>query len=292
MLIIQNKIARRNTCYASGVTYCVNKTMEKIKQLREQTGAGMVDCKKALEESNGDIAKAIEILRKKGIAKAAKRGDRETSEGIIKLTVNAAGNEGYMAEFNSETDFVARNEKFQEFTDQVMAIIQEKKPASLEALLAEAMGAGTVAEALGTLSGVIGEKLGIKRMAILSSAGTVTAYSHMGGRIGVLVAVDKPGQKELGYDIAMQIAAANPKYLAAEDVESAEIEKEKEIYREQLAKEGKPENILENILAGKVKKYCSEICLLEQEYIKDDKKKVKDILGDVKIEKFIRCSLN
>lgn len=264
--------------------------MEKIKELREKTGAGMVDCKKALEEAGGDIEKAIEILRKKGIAKAAKRGDRETSEGIVKVETNDDNTEGYIVEFNSETDFVARNDKFQDLTNQVMALVKAKKPANLEALMSESMNNGTVQENIDTLSGVIGEKLGIRQMALVSGS-TVVAYSHAGGKIGVLVSLSQAGQAELGRDIAMQIAASAPKYLVPEEVDASEIEKEKEVYREQLLKEGKPENMLEGILVGKVKKYCSEICLLEQEYIKDDKKKVKDILGDVKIEKFVRFSL-
>lgn len=263
--------------------------MEKIKELREKTGAGMVDCKKALEEAGQDIDKAVEILRKKGIAKAAKRGDRETSEGIVKVDTNADGTEGYIVEFNSETDFVARNEKFQELTDKVMAVVKEKKPASLEALMSESMEEGTVQESIDTLSGVIGEKLGIKNMEIVSGA-AVTAYSHAGGKIGVLVSLAKVDE-ELGKGLAMHIAASAPRYMKAEDVDTAEIEKEKEIYREQLAKEGKPENIIENILVGKVAKYCSEVCLLEQEYIMDDKKKIKDVLGDNSIEKFVRFSL-
>lgn len=264
--------------------------MEKIKELREKTGAGMVDCKKALDESNGDINLAIEILRKKGIAKAAKRGDRETSEGIVKVETNDDKTEGYIVEFNSETDFVARNDKFQALTDQIMSVVKTQKPANLEALMAMPMETGSVQENIDTLSGVIGEKLGVKQMDIVSAA-SVTAYSHAGGKIGVLVALDKADQAELGRDIAMQIAAAAPRYLVSEEVEASEIEKEKEICREQLIKEGKPENMLDGILVGKIKKYCSEICLMEQEYIKDDKKKVKDVLGDVKIVKFVRFSL-
>ena len=264
--------------------------MEKIKELREKTGAGMVDCKKALDESNGDINLAIEILRKKGIAKAAKRGDRETSEGIIMVETNDDKTEGYIVEFNSETDFVARNDKFQDLVNKIMTVVKTQKPANLEALMALPMETGTVQENIDTLSGVIGEKLGVKRMEIVSSA-SVTAYSHAGGKIGVLVALDKADQAELGRDIAMQIAAAAPRYLVSEEVEASEIEKEKEICKEQLIKEGKPENMLEGILVGKIKKYCSEICLMEQEYIKDDKKKVKDVLGDVKIVKFVRFSL-
>lgn len=266
--------------------------MEKIKELREKTGAGMVDCKKALEEAGGDMEKAIEILRKKGIAKAAKRGERETSEGVIKIAVSDDASEGYILELNSETDFVARNEKFQEFGDRVIDLIKNQKPADLDALLSSPIDeAGTVREALDSFSGVIGEKLVIKRFDILKSVGTVAGYSHMGGRIGVLVALDKKENESLAGDIAMQIAAVNPSYVYPNEVPSEETDKEKEIYKEQLIKEGKPENIIEKILEGKINKYFEEVCLTKQEFIKDDKKKVCDILGEIKVEKFIRYSL-
>ncbi len=271
--------------------------MEKIKQLRNKTGAGIADCKKALDEADGDIEKAVELLRKKGIAKAAKRGDREASEGIIKVDVNADNNEGYILEINSETDFVARNEKFQNLADKILEIVKTEKPSDLEELMGADMESGSVKENLETLSGTIGEKLDVKKFDILSSSGIVAAYSHMGGRIGVLAALSNgrdealPRLRDLARDIAMHIAAANPKYISPEDVPEEEINKEKEIYAEQLKKEGKPDNIIEKILEGKINKYFEEVCLIKQEYIKDDKKKVEDVLGDVKIEKFIRYSL-
>ncbi len=265
-------------------------SMELIKKLREQTGAGMVDCKKALEEANGNIEEATEALRKKGIAKAAKRVDREACEGVILVDTNEEGNEGYILEVNSETDFVARNEQFQGLAKNILSIIKNKKPSNLEDLMQEKAENGTVQEELDNLSGTIGEKLGVNNFAVLSGA-TVGAYSHMGGKIGVLVALDKPGQKEVATDIAMQIAATNPQYLTPEEVPAEVIEKEKGVYREQLSKEGKPENIIDNILEGKINKYFEEVCLVKQEFIKDDKKKVEEILGDSKIEKFIRYSL-
>lgn len=264
--------------------------MELIKKLREQTGAGMVDCKKALEEAGNDFDKAVEVLRKKGIAKAAKRGDRETSEGIVLVEASDDAKEGYLLEINSETDFVARNEQFQELGNNLMTLIKENKPADMDALMALSMENGTVQEAIDNLSGVIGEKLGIKKFDVLTGA-TVGAYSHMGGKIGVLVALDKEGKTGIATDIAMQIAATDPKYLTPEQVPVDEINKEKEIEKEKLLKEGKPENIIDNILTGKINKYFEEICLVKQEFIKEDKKKVEDILGDVSVEKFIRYSL-
>jgi elongation factor Ts len=268
----------------------INISMELIKTLRDKTGAGISDCKTALTEAVGDMEKAIEILRKKGIAKAAKRGDREVSEGVILVGVNAKNNEGYILEINSETDFVARNDKFKEFSANVFDIIKEKKPTDLGSLFSLPMDNVTVKETLDTLSGVIGEKLGIKGLDILTG-GTVAAYSHMGGRIGALVSLDKEEQGELAREIAMQVAAANPKYIYPEDVPAEELAKEKDIYREQLKKEGKPENMIEKILEGKLNKYFEEVCLVKQEYIKDDKKKVENILGGVKVEKFVRYSL-
>lgn len=254
------------------------------------TGAGMVDCKKALDEANGDLNMAVEILRKKGIAKAAKRTDRETNEGVVKVAVSDDSTEGYIVELNSETDFVSRNEKFQDFANQILDVVKATKTSSLEELLAAPLNGTTVKEALDTLSGVIGEKLDIKRVATITGA-TVTAYSHLGGRLGVLVALDTADKKELAMDIAMQVAAANPKYLHSTEVPTEEMDKEKEIARELLLKEGKPAEMVEKILEGKMSKYYGEVCLIEQEYIKDDKKKVKEMLCGANIIKFVRFGL-
>lgn len=264
--------------------------MELIKQLREMTGAGMVDCQKALKEANNDLNLAVEILRKKGIAKAAKRTDRDTNEGVVKVSLNAEGNEGYILELNSETDFVSRNDKFQSFAESAIGLLKENRSEDLKALLALRMQDMTVEETLANLSGTIGEKMAIKRFDIIKGA-TVAAYSHLGGRMGVLVALDQADKKELAMDIAMQVAAANPKYLVPAEVEALEMEKEKEIYKELLLKEGKPAEMVDKIVLGKMGKYYSEVCLTEQEFIKDDKKKIKDILGGANILKFVRYSL-
>jgi len=266
-------------------------SLEQIKLLREKCGAGMVDCKKAMDEAGGDMDKAIDILRKKGISKAAKRADREASEGIIKLAISDDNKKGFILEVNAETDFVSRNEKFQELAEKFMNLIIAKEPISKEILLGLPMDNGTVSENLNNLSGVIGEKLDIKRYDIINTKGTVAGYSHMGGRIGVLVALDQQDKKELAYEIAMQIAAANPTCIEPKEIPEAEINKEKEIYREQLIKEGKPENILDKIIEGRINKYFEEVCLTKQEYIKDDKKKIEDVLMGVKVEKFIKYSL-
>lgn len=266
-------------------------SMNLIKELREKTGAGISDCKKALEEAGNDLEKAVEILRKKGIAKAAKRSDRETGEGVIKVSTSDDNKIGFILEVNAETDFVIRSERFQNFAEQVLALAKENKPQDKDGLMALPLDGMTVKESLDNLSGVIGEKLDIKRYEILPASGTVVGYSHMGGKIGVLVALDKEGQADLARDIAMQVAAANPKYLDPSQVPAEELNKEKEIYAEQLKKEGKPENIIEKIMEGKINKYYEEVCLIKQEYIKDDKKRVEQVLGDVKVEKFIRYSI-
>jgi len=264
--------------------------MELIKQLREITGAGMVDCKKALDETANDLQKAVELLRKKGIAKAAKRTDRETNEGVVKVAINESANQAYILSLTSETDFVARNEKFQAFAEAVMVVAMKNEVNNLESLLALPLEQGIVKEDLDNLSGTIGEKMELAKFARLDGA-SVAAYSHLGGKIGVVVALDQAGKEELATEIAMQVAAANPKYLESSEVDPSELEKEKDIYREQLLKEGKPAEMVEKILTGKMAKYYSEVCLIEQEYIKDDKKKIKDLLGDTKVLAFLRFSL-
>ncbi|MBD3247910.1 elongation factor Ts [Candidatus Falkowbacteria bacterium] len=264
--------------------------MEEIKKLREMTGAGIGDCKKALDEAQGDLEKAVEILRKKGIAKAAKRGDREANEGVIMVGVNEGGNIGYAIQINSETDFVARNEQFQEFGREVLKLAVGDDPKDMEELMSLSMGDMKVSEKLESLSGIIGEKLEIGAYQRLSGA-SVAAYSHMGGKIGVLTALDKEDASELAADVAMQVAATDPKYISPEDVDNSEIEKEKEIQKETLLKEGKPENIIDKILEGKINKYYEEICLVKQEYIKDDKQKVEQILDGAKVTGFVRFSL-
>ena len=266
--------------------------LELIKKLREKTGAGMADCKKALDETNNDMEKAIEYLRKQGIAKAAKRGSKDASEGIIKSVLSDDKKTAYMIEVSAETDFVVRNDKFQDLTDKILETLKSSSVSDKEEFLNTKMDDNTVGEALANLSGTIGEKMEIKNIAVVKTSGTISAYSHLGGKIGVILALDKADEDELAHDIAMQVAATSPKYLSPEEVPSEETDKEKEIYKEQLLKEGKPENIIDKILEGKINKYYEEVCLLKQEYIKDDKKKVSDILNDIKIEKFVRFSLS
>lgn len=265
--------------------------MEQIKLLRERTGAGIVDCKNALAEANGDLDAAVDILRKKGIAKAAKRGDREATEGLIKVAVNDAHSEGYIFEMNAETDFVVRNEQFQETANKIMAEVQAKSPATLEEVLALTIDGTSLSETLEHMSGVIGEKIGVSRYTKLTSSGTVGSYAHPQGNIGVLVAVSQTGQQELAQNLAMHVAASNPRYTTPEEVDAVELEREKDIYREQLKQENKPAEMIEKILMGKINKYYEEVSLIKQEYIKDDSKKVEQILNGNTIEAFVRYSL-
>jgi elongation factor Ts len=265
--------------------------METLKKLREQTGAGIVDCQTALKEANGDLDKAVEILRKKGISKASKRMDREALEGIIKTGISEDKKTAYILELNSETDFVARNEQFQEFADKLLSLAQEKNVDTKEELLALDFEKTNVSDAIDALSGIIGEKIVLGRYDKLNGE-TVSAYIHMGGKMGIILSLDKEGMEDVASDIAMHIAALNPKYIKPEDVPEEEVNKEKEIYKEQLLKEGKPENIIEKILEGKLNKYYSEVCVNKQEFIKDENKKVEDILGEAKIINFIRYSLS
>lgn len=265
-----------------------------IIKLRKQSGAGILECKKAMEEANGDIEKAQDILRKSGIAKAAKRAGREASEGVIKVAVNEDKTKGYIVEFNSETDFVAKNKNFQIFVEEAFNIFKSNDPKSLDEFLDLKMAnSNSIKDSLESLSGVIGEKLEIKGSDMVEGS-TVAAYSHMSGKIGVLVALDKSGENELAYDIAMHIAASNPKYLSQDDIPAEEIEREKNIYREQLKKEGKSEDIIEKILEGKINKYFEEVCLLKQKFIKNEELTIDKLLAnkDARVLRFVRFSLD
>ena len=266
-------------------------TMETIKNLREQSGAGIVDCKTALAEAGGDLTAAMEILRKKGIAKAGKRAERETSQGVIKAWISPDQRRGHLIELRAETDFVARNEQFQSLADNIMQVLVDHQPSDLDGLLSSNLGNQTVREAVDNLSGVIGEKIVLSNCATLTSQGTVAAYLHAGGSIGVLVAISRAESGDLAKDVAMQIAANDPRYLTPDQVPMAEIEKEKEIYREQLSQEGKPAEMIEKILAGKVNRYFTEVCLVKQEFIKDEKQTIEQILGGAVIEKYYRFKL-
>lgn len=246
-----------------------------VAKLRSMTGAGMMDCKKALDEAEGDMEKASELLRKKGIIKAAKRTDKIAAEGTTQVKVE--GNTAVVLEVNSETDFVAQNEDFKQLAADLTEDLLKNKPSSMEEVMSPA-----VTEKINNLTAKIGEKIALRRFAVVekTDADAFGAYSHLGGKISVLVLLKNTTDAGLAGDIAMHAAAANPKYVSRDQVPAEIVEKEKEIYTEQLKQQGKPEAAIANILKGKLDKYYSEICLLEQPFIKDEEKTIQKLLGE------------
>lgn len=276
-------------------------TAQDVKTLREKTGCGMMDCKKALTQADGNMDAAIDILREQGLAKQAKKASRIAAEGVAYAATNADATVGVVVEINSETDFVAKNDDFMSFVKTVADTIIEKNPADVDALLAEKAADSdmTVAELLQEKVLTIGENIKIRRFARYE--GAVATYIHAGGKIGVMVNFEtdvagKDGFAEYGKDIAMQIAAVNPSYLQKSDVPDEVIEHEKAIMTEQVINEGKPEAIAQKIVLGKIGKYYEENCLVNQAFVKDNKmtveqytaKVAKDLGGSIKILGFVR----
>ncbi|MDR1835228.1 MAG: translation elongation factor Ts [Fusobacteriaceae bacterium] len=264
-----------------------------VKELRERTGAGMMDCKKALIENNGDMEKAIDFLREKGIAKAVKRGGKIAAEGLIFDAIAADNKEAVLVEFNSETDFVAKNSEFIAFGKKLAQTALEKKIDTVEALQQAEFEAGKSIETAKTdLIAKIGENMNIRRMAFVAAKeGFVVTYSHLGGKLGVIVELTgtpTPENIVIGRDIAMHVAAMDPRYLSKEQVTTADLEREKEIARKQLESEGKPANIIEKILIGKMNKFYEENCLLNQEFVKDKNLTVEKYAGSLKVLSFVR----
>ena len=250
-------------------------TAELVKQLREKTGAGMMDCKKVLTETDGDMEKAIELLRERGIAKAAKKSGRVAAEGLVCSYVSEDKKVGAIVEVNAETDFVAKNEEFKAFCADVAEIVAKTNPADVEALLVEKYKDTdkTVQETLTGKIATIGENMTIRRFARFETNGLVESYIHGDGKIAVLVELAK-GDSTLAKDVCMQIAAAKPEYLKREDVPADAVNKEMEILKAQAMNEGKPAEIAEKMVQGRIGKFYSEICLLDQEFVKDPNVKV------------------
>ncbi len=250
-----------------------------VAKLRSMTGAGMMDCKKALDEAEGDMEKAGELLRKKGIIKAAKRTDKIAAEGTTRVKID--GNDAVVLEINSETDFVAENADFKNLVTEVVDACLENEPADMEVALAQNVGGQVLQERLNNLAATIGEKISFRRFALVKKDPTDAfgAYSHLGGKISVLILLKNSADEALAADIAMHAAAANPKYVSRDEVPGEMVAKEKEIYTEQLKQQGKPEAAMEKILVGKLDKFYSEICLLEQPFIKDEEKTIQKLLG-------------
>jgi elongation factor Ts len=260
-------------------------TASQVKELRDKTGAGMMDCKKALVESDGDLEKAIEILRKKGASIAAKRAERDAKEGIILTKVLDDGKTGAVVEINCETDFVASSDDFVNFSNFVLDVVIANKPADVAELLTSEFDGKKVEAELTAIIGKIGEKIEISRFVLdTTENSTYVDYVHAGAKLAVLLkventdGVDSAKLTELFKDIAMQAAAMKPLYLLRSEVPAEVIEKEKDIYKEVLRKEGKPEQMLDKIAEGKINKYFQEVCLIEQVYVKDNSKSVKDVI--------------
>ncbi len=251
-----------------------------VKELREKTGAGMMDCKKVLTETNGDMEKAIELLRERGIAKAAKKSGRVAAEGIVEAYISEDGKTGAIVEVNSETDFVAKNEEFKNFVMNIAKQVVINNPTTVEELLAQEsieVAGKTVSEVLVEKIATIGENMNIRRFERFESEGLVQKYIHGDGKIAVLVNMSK-GNAEVAKDVCMQIAAAKAEYLKREEVPAERVEKEIEILKVQAMNEGKPAQIAEKIVQGRIGKFYEEICLVDQAFVKDPSIKVSDLL--------------
>lgn len=273
-----------------------------VKELREMTGAGMMECKKALTKTDGDIEKAVEFLREKGLASAAKKAGRVAAEGLVKTYVTEDGKNASIVEVNCETDFVALNEQFVQFTENLAKLVITSSATTVEELLAEKFdGEKTVQETLTNLIATLGENMTVRRFKKFSvEKGAIQGYVHGGGRIGVIVEAvcdtESPVVTEVAKELCMQVAAANPLFLSEADVDQQSIEKEKEIYRVQALNEGKPEKIVEKMVEGRIKKYYKEVCLLDQPWVKDGDKSIsklvaeksKEVGSEITIKSFVR----
>lgn len=260
-------------------------TAQMVKELRETTGAGMMDCKKALQEAEGNMERAIDLLREKGLSKAAKKSDRIAAEGLVAIEMNDDNTVGAIVEINSETDFVAKNEDFKTFVKDVaeMALATEKE--DVAGLLTESHKEGALSEVLNNRIATIGEKLDIRRFEKVCTNGQVAGYIHGGGKIGVLVELETEARDAdvlaMGKDIAMQVAAMNPKYVSKDDVDQDYIAHETEILTQQALNEGKPANIVEKMIKGRLEKQLKEVCLVEQTFVKNPDLTIKQLVADV-----------
>ncbi|KOP82162.1 translation elongation factor Ts [Cytobacillus solani] len=266
-------------------------TAQMVKELREKTGAGMMDCKKALQETDGDLEKAIDFLREKGIAKAAKKGDRIAAEGLTSVKVE--GNSAVILEVNSETDFVSKNEGFQTLVKELADHLLANKPASVEEAAAQTMANGATVEAhINAAIAKIGEKLSLRRFEVKTKADNDAfgAYLHMGGRIGVLTVLEGTTDEDAAKDVSMHIAALNPKYVSRDEVSQEEVEREREVLTQQALNEGKPENIVAKMVEGRLSKYFEDVCVNDQAFVKNPDQKVGKFVESKggKIREFVR----
>jgi len=262
-------------------------TAKDVMALREKTGAGMMDCKKALVDADGDMEKAGDILRERGIAKAAKRAAKVAAEGLVSALVE--GKKGVLLEVNCESDFVAKGDKFHALVNDIAKHILKVNPASVEALLASDMGGQTVDTFVQEATAIIGEKISVRRFTVFESNGFIETYIHMGGTMGVMLDFDgaeNAETKEIAHNVALHTAFSKPAYLSSSEVSPETIEKEKAILTQEVMNEGKPQQIAEKIVMGKIKKYYEENCLLDQKFVKDDKITISQLLGKLKLSRF------
>lgn len=272
----------------------VEVTMQEIQELRAKTNCGIMDCKKALKDANGDMEAAVDVLRKKGMAKAATRSDRKATEGVVKIELSADNKTAYMLQLCSETDFVSRNEKFQGLATEILAAMKKSKGASeIEDIKNLVLASGhTVAQEVEELSGVIGEKIELTNAKVINSEKdqVLGYYVHSNQKIGVVLIVNE-GDDTFVKQLCMHIAASAPVYISKDEVPSEELSRERDVLKEQVINEGKPEAVADKIVEGKLRKYFEEICLMEQKFVIDTDKKISDVLGKTKIIKFIRFSI-
>lgn len=269
-------------------------TAQLVKELREKTGAGMMDCKKALVQTDGDIDAAIDFLREKGLSSSAKKADRVAAEGTTYIL--AEGNEAIILEVNAETDFVAKNDKFQVLVADLAKQILAAKPQSVEEALELANAEGVkISDQISTAIATIGEKITLRRFEVKTKteSDAFGSYLHMGGKIGVLVTLEGSTDENAAKDVAMHIAAINPKYVSRDEVSQDEVERERKVLTEQALNEGKPENIVAKMVEGRLGKYFEEICLLDQAFVKNGDQKVRDFVKSTggNVSSFVRYAV-
>ncbi|MCB0702018.1 MAG: translation elongation factor Ts [Candidatus Kapaibacterium sp.] len=280
-----------------------NITAQQVKELRDKTGAGMADCKKALVEADGDMGVAIDELRKRGAASAEKRADRDTNEGVVATKVSDNGQKASIAQVTCETDFVARNEEFVNFVDSIATVVFDKSPNTKEDLLAADLNGNKVEDKYNEILAKFSEKIEVGKFEKIETPGYLVDYIHGGSKLGVVVEVSSPKINDearlLVRDIAMQVAAMNPSFLDRTSVTQEILDKEKELYKQQATEEGKPADIAERIAEGRINKFYKENCLVEQQYVKDGNMTINDVLKqisnivgeEVKINQFIRYAI-
>ena len=266
-------------------------TAAMVKELRERTNAGMMDCKKALLAADGDMDKAIDWLREKGLAQAAKKASRVAAEGVVAQYVTPCGCTGVIVEVNCETDFVAKTDNFAAFANNVAKHIAKANPADVDELMNQKFvddETKTISDLVAEATVAIGEKISVRRFARFQTEGVVATYIHMGGKVGVLVevATSEEGKnnedvKQFAHDLCLQIAAAKPEAVRREEVDSEKLEKEREIQRAKALEAGKPEKIVDRIVDGQIEKYYKEVCLLDQQFVKDPDKSIKGLMAEV-----------